>query len=162
MLQLAREGVLDADMGRGFRVTGLDPLEVREVGGILSALEALALRSSPDMPPEVLSRLAEIDHELMKTRGDVDRIVSLEEEWHRILVAPCPNQRLRHMIASLWQVPRRYMRAYLRDARRVSLSTQLHARVIEALRRKDRETAATRISHYWERGIEELGSWMAR
>jgi DNA-binding GntR family transcriptional regulator len=162
MLQLAREGVLDAETGRGFRVTGLDPHEMREVGGILSALESLALRCSPDMPPDLLSRLTEIDHELMQTRGDVDRIVSLEEEWHRLLVAGCPNQRLRHMIASLWQVPRRYMRAFLRDARRVSLSTQHHARVIEALRRNDRDAAAARISHYWERGIEELGSWMAR
>jgi DNA-binding GntR family transcriptional regulator len=162
LLQLAREGVLDADMGRGFRVCRLDRTEMIEAGSILSALEALALRSSPEIPADRLNRLGEIDRELAQMRGDADRIVALEEEWHRTLVMGCSNQRLRDIIATLWQVPRRYMRAYLREARRVSLSTQHHARIVEALRRNDRETAVSRISHYWERGIEELGSWMER
>jgi DNA-binding GntR family transcriptional regulator len=52
------------------------------------------------------------------------------------------------------------MRAYLRDAGRVSLSTQHHARIIEALRRNDRENAGRRFSHHWQRGIEELEAWI--
>jgi DNA-binding GntR family transcriptional regulator len=54
------------------------------------------------------------------------------------------------------------MRAYLRDAGRLSLSTQHHAGIIEALRRSDRETAARRFSHHWHRGIEELSAWIGR
>jgi DNA-binding GntR family transcriptional regulator len=54
------------------------------------------------------------------------------------------------------------MRAYLREAGRVSLSTQHHARIIEALRRNDRAAAAERFSHHWQRGIEELGAWIER
>jgi DNA-binding GntR family transcriptional regulator len=162
LLRLSREGILDADMGRGFSVCRLDLNEMRESGAILSALEVLALQSSPDLPPDRLSRLSEIDRELATTRSDVDRLVALEEEWHRTLLQACPNARLRHMVDSLWQVPRRYMRAYLRDAGRVSLSTQHHARIIEALRRNDRDTAADRLAHHWSRGIEELGTWMAR
>jgi DNA-binding GntR family transcriptional regulator len=54
------------------------------------------------------------------------------------------------------------MRAYLGDAGRLTLSTQHHARIIEALRRNDRETAIHRFKHHWERGIEELGTWMER
>jgi DNA-binding GntR family transcriptional regulator len=162
LLRLATEGVLDADMGRGFRVRRLDPAEMRDTGAILSALEVLALRSSPDLPADRLPRLSEIDRELANTRGNPDRVVALEEEWHRTLLRDCPNQRLRDMIDSVWQTPRRYMRAYLRDAGRVSLSTQHHARIIEALRRKDMEAAAERLGHHWERGIEELGSWMER
>jgi DNA-binding GntR family transcriptional regulator len=162
LLRLAREGVLDADMGRGFTVCRLDPAEMRETGAILSVLEVLALRSSADLPTERLTRLSELDRELAGTRGDPDRIVALEEEWHRTLLQDCPNQRLRDMIGSVWQAPRRYMRAYLRDAGKVSLSTQHHARIIEALRRKDRDAAADRLGHHWERGIEELGSWMER
>jgi DNA-binding GntR family transcriptional regulator len=162
LLQLAREGVLTADAGRGFTVGRLDSTEMREAGAILSALEVLALTSSPDIPSERLNRLGEIDRELVSTRGDADRVVGLEEEWHRTLLLGCPNQRLRGIISTLWQVPRRYMRAYLRDTGRVTLSTQHHARIVEAERRKDRETAASRLTHYWTRGIEELGSWMER
>jgi DNA-binding GntR family transcriptional regulator len=135
---------------------------MRESGSILSALEVLALRSSPDLPADRVGRLSEIDRELGSIRSDVDRVVGLEEEWHRTLVQGCPNARLRAMIDNLWQVPRRYMRGYLRDAGRLSLSTQHHARIIEALRRHDRETAAERLAHHWSRGIEELGTWMAR
>lgn len=162
LLQLAQEGVLAADMGRGFSVGRLDVLEMRQTAEVLTELEILALRISPEILADRLSRLSELDRELSQTRSDVDRIVSLEEEWHRELLAGCRNHRLLQMIANLWQVPRRYMRAYLREAGRVSLSTQHHARILEALRRGDRETAEVRLRHHWDRGIEELSRWMER
>ncbi len=162
LLRLSREGVVAADMGRGFTVGRLDPVEMRETGAILSTLECLALQSCGDIPAERLARLSEIDGELTRTRGDVDRCIALDEEWHRTLLQDCPNGRLRDIIATLWQVPARYMRAYLREAGRVSLSTQHHARIIEALRRNDRAAAAERFSHHWQRGIEELGAWIER
>ena len=162
LLRLSREGVLEADMGRGFSVCQLDPAEMRETGAILSALECLALEICAEISPDRLARLGEIDRELGQTRGNPDRCIALDEEWHRTLLDSCPNRRLLEIIATLWQVPRRYMRAYLGDAGRVTLSTQHHARIIEALRRNDRETAAHRFRHHWERGIEELGTWMER
>jgi DNA-binding GntR family transcriptional regulator len=162
LLRLSREGVLEADMGRGFRVQALDPSEMRETGAILSMLECLALDLSPEIPADRLARLSELDRELAATRGDVDRSIALDEEWHRTLLEGCPNVRLRAMISGLWQVPSRYMRAYLRDAGRVTLSTQHHARIIEALRRNDRVAAEQRFRHHWQRGMEEIGAWIAR
>ena len=162
LLRLAREGVLDADMGRGFSVRALDATEMREIGAVLSNLEGLALELSGDIPAARLIALGEIDRELNGIRGDPDRCIDLDEQWHRTLLQACPNQRLLSMISTLWQVPRRYMRAFLRDAGRVSLSTQHHARIIEALRRGDRDTADRRFSHHWQRGIEELEAWIAR
>lgn len=160
LLRLAREGVVDADMGRGFSIRALDATEMRETGAILSSLEGLALELSGEISVDRLAELGAIDRELAGVRGDPDRCIDLDEHWHRSLLQGCPNQRLLSMISTLWQVPRRYMRAYLRDAGRVSLSTQHHARIIEALRRNDRETAVQRFSHHWERGIEELGAWI--
>jgi DNA-binding GntR family transcriptional regulator len=162
LLRLAREGILDADMGRGFSVCRLDPNEMRETGAILSTLESLALESCSEISGEQIAKLTDIDRQLAVTRADPDRCVALDEQWHRTLLEGCPNRRLHDIISTLWQVPRRYMRAYLRDAGRVSLSTQHHARIIEALRRKDRATAAERFSFHWKRGIEELGSWLER
>jgi len=162
LLRLAREGVLNADTGRGFQVPHLDGSEMRETGTVLSTLECLALESSEDIPPDRLARLGVIDRELAQTRGDADRSVALDEEWHRVLLEGCPNQRLQGMISTLWQVARRYMRGYLRDAGRVTLSTQHHSTIIEALRRNDRETARLRFAHHWQRGIEELGAWIER
>lgn len=162
LLRLAREGVVEADLGRGFTVRRLDSAEMRETGAILAALECLALQTCGEIPAQQLVRLSDIDQELAQTRGDVDRCIQLDEEWHRTLLQGCPNGRLRDMISTLWQVPRRYMRAYLRDAGRVSLSTQHHARIVEALRRNDRQAAVERFSHHWQRGVEELGAWIER
>ena len=148
-------------MGRGFSVGRLYQREMSETGAILCQLELLALQLSPN-PGKRLGRLTEIDRELAGIRSDIDRLVAMEEEWHRTLLADCPNQRLLSIISNLWQVPRRYMRAYLREARRVSISTQHHARIIEAVRRDDRDNASDRLRHYWDRGIEELSSWMQR
>jgi DNA-binding GntR family transcriptional regulator len=135
---------------------------MRETGAILSTLESLALDSCSGISDEQIAKLTEIDRQLAATRADPDRCVALDEQWHRTLLESCPNRRLRDIISTLWQVPRRYMRAYLRDAGRVSLSTQHHARIIEALRRKDRVAAAERFSFHWKRGIEELGTWLER
>lgn len=162
LLQLAREGVLAADMGRGFRVQPLDRVEMEETGAILAALEGLALTLSGDISTEQLAQLSELDRELSAIRGDPNRCIDLDQQWHRTLIQGCPNTRLLSMISSLWQVPRRYMRAFLRDAGRVSLSTQHHSRIIEALRRNDREAALQRFSHHWQRGIEELSAWIGR
>ena len=162
LLRLAREGVLTADMGRGFRVQPLDRVEMEETGAILAALEGLALTLSGDISMEQLAQLSELDRELSALRGDPNRCIDLDQQWHRTLIEGCPNARLLSMITSLWQVPRRYMRAFLRDAGRVSLSTQHHSRIIEALRRNDRETALRRFSHHWQRGIEELSAWIGR
>lgn len=162
LLRLAREGVVDADMGRGFSVRPLDATEMRETGAILSDLEGLAMKLSGEISVDRLAELGAIDRELGGIRGDPDRCIDLDEQWHRTLLQGCPNQRLLSMISTLWQVPRRYMRAYLRHAGRVSLSTQHHARIIEALRRNDRETAGRRFSHHWQRGIEELGAWIVQ
>jgi DNA-binding GntR family transcriptional regulator len=135
---------------------------MRETGAILSTLEQLALQLSGEIATDRLTRLGAIDRELAAVRGDVDQCIDLDEEWHRTLLEGCPNARLKAMISTLWQVPRRYMRAFLRDAGRVSLSTQHHARIVEALRRNDREAALQRFGHHWQRGIEELGAWIER
>src|ERR671916_115433 len=162
LIRLVREGVLAADMGRGFSVRPLDAGEMQETGVVLARLEGLALELSGDIPADRLSELGEIDRQLAAVRGNPERCIDLDERWHRTLLQGCSNQRLLSMIQSLWQVPRRYMRAYLRHEGHLSLSTQHHARIIEALRRNDRNTAAARFNHHWQRGIEELTAWIVR
>src|SRR5262249_50822400 len=99
LLRLTRDGVLDADMGRGFRVPCLDPQEIADAGQILGSLEALALEISPEPAQEHLGRLAELDRKLEHTRGDAIACADLEDEWHRVLVERCPNRHLLEIIA---------------------------------------------------------------
>lgn len=162
LIRLAREGVLDSSMGRGFRVRGLDPVELREIGVILGTLEALALRLSSAPAPSQLERLAELDRRLERTRGDAAACLDLEDEWHRVLLDGCPNRRLLELVASLRQVPRRYLAAYMREAGRLSLSTLPHTRILTALREGGRDSAAAVFEQQWRKGLAELEEWTAR
>jgi DNA-binding GntR family transcriptional regulator len=162
LLQLARDGVLDSAMGRGFRVRPIDGTELREVGDMLGALESLALRLSSPASPDRLDRLRQVDRRLEQTRGDVSRCLDLEDEWHRILLEACPNRRLLDLIASLRQVPRRYLAAYMRDAGRLSLSTLPHQKILQALEKQGGDSAAAVFEQQWRRGVAELEAWVAR
>jgi len=162
LLRLTREGVLDASMGRGFRVRPLEPAEIREVGAILGQLESLALRLSPAPSPTRLDQLRDIDRRLERTRGDASACLDLEDEWHRVLLEECPNRRLLDLIVSLREVPRRYLAAYMRDAGRISLSTQPHTRILQALKEGGRDSGAAVFDQQWRRGVAELEAWTSR
>lgn len=162
LIRLARDGVLEADMGRGFRVPPLDARELSDTGEIIGVLETLALESSPDFAPEHLDRLAEVDRALEQTRGDAVRCAGLEDEWHRVLLERCPNRHLLDYITTLRQISRRYLIAYLRDSARIALSTLPHQKIIEALQRRERELALRLLAQHWTRGIEELQGWLNR
>jgi DNA-binding GntR family transcriptional regulator len=139
-----------------------DPAEIREVGAILGSLESLALRLSPAASPARLDRLRELDRRLEHTRGDASACLDLEDEWHHVLLEECPHRRLLELIASLRQVPRRYLAAYMRDAGRLSLSTQPHVRILQALKDGGRDSAAAVFEQQWRRGVAELEAWTSR
>jgi DNA-binding GntR family transcriptional regulator len=162
LLQLARDGVLDNTMGRGFHVRPIDAAELREVGEILGALESLALRLSPPASLDRLDRLRQVDRRLEQTRGDVSRCLDLEDEWHGILLEACRNRRLLDLIVSLRHVPRRYLAAYMRDAGRLSLSTTPHQKILKALQEDGCDSAAAVFEQQWRRGVAELEAWVAR
>ena len=162
LIRLARDGVLDADMGKGFRVPPLDAGEIGETGQVLGALESLALELAPDFPAEQLERLANIARRLEHTRDDASRCVDLEDEWHRVLLEQCPNRRLLELIVNLRQVSRRYLAAFLRDSSRIALSTLPHQKILEALLQGDRTGALRLFAVHWRRGIKQLQAWIAR
>jgi DNA-binding GntR family transcriptional regulator len=162
LLRLVREGVLDTALGRGFRVRPLEAAELRDVGAILGVLESLALRLSPSPDERRRARLLDLDRRIEQTRGDMSRCLDLEDEWHRTLLEDCPNRRLLELIASLRQIPRRYLAAYMRDAGPLSLSTMPHAKILRALEDGGPDSGAAVFEQQWKKGLAELESWTER
>jgi DNA-binding GntR family transcriptional regulator len=162
LLRLVREGVLDTTLGRGFRVRPLEPSELRDVGEILGALEALALRLSPPPKDSRRVRLLELDRRLERTRGEISHCLDLEDDWHGVLLEECPNRRLLELISSLRQIPRRYLAAYMREAGRLSLSTQPHTKILGALQDGGPDSGASVFEQQWKKGVAELVTWTER
>jgi DNA-binding GntR family transcriptional regulator len=158
LTRLAWEGLLAADTGKGFRLTPLDAVELQEIGSILAALEPFALDLAPDPEPATLTSLTEVVRRLEQTRGDIARCVELDEEFHRVLLAGCPNRRLLSLADTLRRGLRRYLHHYLDRGGRVSLSTLQHSRIAEALRKGDRAAARQLLERKWRRGIDEIAS----
>jgi DNA-binding GntR family transcriptional regulator len=156
LVRLAREGILAAETGRGFRLTPLDAAELRDIGSILAALEPLALDQSTEPTPERLARLADVVRRLEQTRGDIGACVELDDEFHRVLLEGCANGRLLRLVETLRRGIRRYLHHYLQRGGRVSLSTLQHTRIADALRKGDRAGARQLLERKWRRGMEEI------
>jgi DNA-binding GntR family transcriptional regulator len=131
-------------------------VELREVGGILAALEPLALDQSPEPGADQLARLDDVVHRLEQTRGDIAACIELDDRFHRVLLDGCPNGRLLHLAETLRRSLRRYLHHYLQRGGRVSLSTLQHTRIADALRRGDRSGARQLLERKWRRGMEEI------
>lgn len=160
LLRLVREGLIECDMGRGFTVRPLAATEARELAGILSALECLALRSSDIFPDARLAQLEELNGQLEEFKDDPERSLALNDEWHLLLLDGCRNQRLKELIGTLKEVSRRYVLAYMRDSGRVEHATHDHDAITTALRHGDRATAETRLAAHWYNATEELAGWI--
>ncbi len=158
LLRLSREGLLSADAGRGFRLTPLDPAELRDIGSILASLEPLALDQSPDPSPERIERLTGIVRRLEQTRGNIAGCIDLDDEFHRVLLKDCPNRRLLGLVETLRRGLRRYLHHYLERGGRVSLSSVQHSKIADALRKGDRQAARELLERKWRRGIDEIES----
>jgi DNA-binding GntR family transcriptional regulator len=158
LLRLSREGLLTADAGRGFRLTPLDPAELREIGSILASLEPLALDQSPEPSPQRIHRLSDIVRRLEQTRGDIAGCIELDDEFHRVLLEGCPNRRLLGLVETLRRGLQRYLHHYLQQGGRVSLSSLQHSRIADALRKGDAQAARQLLERKWRRGIDEIES----
>jgi DNA-binding GntR family transcriptional regulator len=156
LVRLAREGVLSAESGRGFRLMPMSAAELRDTGSILAALEPLALDHSPEASAEQLGRLGEVVRHLEQTRGDIPACVELDEQFHRVVLEGCSNRRLLGLLETLRRSLRRYLYHYLQRGGWVSLSTLQHTRIAEALRKGDRAGARQLLERKWRRGMDEI------
>jgi len=152
LVRLAREGFLEADMGRGFTVRALNATEVREVYPLLWTLERLALQISADQGPvaeTTLARLDQINAELGRAGDDARRQLELDLQWHDALVSTSPNQRLLSTLATLRDVIVRYEHAFLPATGVAASLAREHREIAHALGMRTTDAAAALLEKHW-------------
>ena len=156
LFHLEQEGFIQADMDRGFLVKPLTAREVREVYPILWTLEGLALRSVGQAAIHHLMELQQINEAILASRDQSEQRLALDTSWHRVLLEPCPNRRLLHMIETLKQVVYRYEWVYMRDVALVEASVQQHEAIMTALQEQTLEQAGEQLEAHWRFGMDML------
>lgn len=98
LTMLAREGVLESKLHRGFFVPALSPTDMREIYELREALDRLAGRLAAASPTHEsigreLREKCRLQRQLLED-GDVDAYRRMDVEFHYSLWALCGNSRL--------------------------------------------------------------------
>jgi DNA-binding GntR family transcriptional regulator len=145
LCRLERDGFVRPEDGGAFAVAPLSEIEVREGYPVVILLEGLAVRSTPDFPPDAIVRLREINAEMANESSDPMAAATRDYEFHEELARHCGNEQLLATLRPLKRLMLRYEYQYMAAAEFVSRSVHQHEEIIQALERGDRDTASALV-----------------
>jgi DNA-binding GntR family transcriptional regulator len=135
--KLTAEGFVQAEHGFGARVTALTAEDLSEVFAIRTVLEGLALRQAcADPDPKLLKALEAVCKGSAKAlrSGDRDTLVTLNVEFHVVLVDMAKSPRLSAMTGLLRDQTRRYGVLATFDQQAQQLSVKEHTKFLDLIR----------------------------
>ena len=113
LCRLERDGFVRPEDGGAFAVAPLSEIEVREGYPVVILLEGLAVRSTPEFPPEAVARLREINAAMADERTDAMAAATHDWEFHEELVRHCNNEQLISTLRPLKRLLLRYEYNYM-------------------------------------------------
>jgi DNA-binding GntR family transcriptional regulator len=145
LCRLERDGFVRPEDGGAFAVAPLSEIEVREGYPVVILLEGLAVRTTPDFPPEAVARLRAINAAMADESTDAMAAATHDWEFHEELVRHCGNDQLISTLRPLKRLLLRYEYNYMSATEFVSRSVHQHEQIIQALERGDREAASSLV-----------------
>lgn len=133
---LAAEGLIEMVPHGGARVAQIDAAEVIELTEIRARLEPQATRMAAEaMPAETIAVLRGYLTQMQAVlSGQSDRSYSaLNRDFHRAILAHCPNRRMDALINDLWNQSERGRVVHLLRPGHMAVSFEHHCRIVEAI-----------------------------
>lgn len=161
LTRLAGEHFLEAKPRHGFFVPPLTVAEVHQLYPIRARLDPWALELAGIPERAVIEQLHELN-ERLGAAPTPEQVIELDDEWHLLLLAQCPNRVLIDLIHQMIWRTRRYEQAYFRATRNVGNAYEEHGKLLAALRKKDLALACKRLADNMTSVIPELVAWLAR
>lgn len=152
---LAAEGLVTMKVRRGAYVTEVSDTDLEEVYHLLSLLESdaagvVAARATP----AELRELQALHAELAAAVTDRDRFFAINERFHMRLLDIAGNRWRNQMVADLRKVMKLNRHNSLLKTGRIEESLAEHAAVMEALARRDADSAVARMREHFANGLE--------
>ncbi|HYD14558.1 MAG TPA: GntR family transcriptional regulator [Allosphingosinicella sp.] len=157
---LEREGALSNRPRIGWFVEPLTLEELADLYPIRALLDPEALRLAGLPSPARLRALAQLNGRIGR-ESDADAVIALDDEWHRLLIAGCPNRALLDLIDTFILRTRRYEVALMRERRNVAVATGGHEAVMAALRDGDLAAACAALKANLQHGFAPIAAWLA-
>jgi DNA-binding GntR family transcriptional regulator len=153
---LAAEELITLSPYRGAVVTELSREELAELHFLRTLLEgAAARRAVPHLRPEHLARMKTILEEADRT-SDYEKILILNNEFHRIIYSAKPQPRLLSMIQNLRNIMAPYIRLYLDVPGRQAIAWADHRRIYDACSKRDAELAERETQKHLQQVFEGI------
>jgi DNA-binding GntR family transcriptional regulator len=159
LMKLTSEGALVSVPQIGFQVAPLSVAELEQIYPIRGILDPEALRLAGIPSAERMRRLVELNAQMRKTRGAA-AIIAVDDEWHRELVAACPNRVLLALIEQFMRRTRRYELAYMREQKNVAATTHHHDLILKHLRNGDLRGACAAVRQNMQIGMDPIARWL--
>jgi DNA-binding GntR family transcriptional regulator len=158
--QLVREQTLVSIPRIGSFVKPLSIEEFEQLYPIRPLLDCEALRLAGIPPESQLDQLERLNARLADAK-DADTIITLDDEWHLLLVTGCENAILIDLIRDFIRRTRRYELALMREQQNLAAATDEHQAIIAALRRSELDAAIGALRHNLTSGFEPIRDWLA-
>jgi DNA-binding GntR family transcriptional regulator len=157
--RLAAEGAISSTPAIGYSVRPLSVEEFEQLYGIRPLLDPEALRLAGAPSSARLAKLETLNRRFVSA-ADAETAIELDDEWHRELIAACPNRVLLELIDGIILRTRRYEVALLREQPNRVRAGEDHARILEALRAGDLPAACAALKDNMLRGHEPILAWL--
>jgi len=144
ILKLESEGFVQRRSSGGAQVRPLSAGEARDLYAIREVLEGLAVREAAErISPAQLEQLARLTRELeaIEDSGDVQRIATVGEQFHQVILEASGNRHLAEHLRLLRDQIQRYRYQTIQVAGRGRAAAGEHAALLAVLRRGDPEQA---------------------
>ncbi|MEO6580577.1 MAG: GntR family transcriptional regulator [Sphingomicrobium sp.] len=156
---LAREGTLTNVPRIGWFVKPLTVAEFDQLYAIRPLLDPEALRLAELPSPSRISKLEEVNDRILAA-STPDEVIELDDEFHMLLIADCPNLVLVDLIRNFIRRTHRYEIGLVRDRGRVAIAHDNHRDILSALRSRDLDAAVAALRTNLQSGQEPIRAWL--
>lgn len=152
--KLETEGLVVIEPHKGAIVKSISVSDIEEIYSLRAELEKMAIYQSVDLftNEDILQLSVLVDR--MEAAQDVDEFIADNIEFHKLLVKRCSWERLKSFIGNLWNgFPQQTPHVI---AGQMETSNVEHREILNAIKARDKETAANLLSEHINRTRENL------
>jgi DNA-binding GntR family transcriptional regulator len=159
---LESEGLVSIVPHSGAWVSKLDAFEFDQTYKLREVVEPLAIRESvSNLTDEQISRLGQLVEAIKATAGpqrDVEGFLRLDREFHLLTYAGVQYQALTDLVLRQWNTTQHYRRVLVQhqDAADVTATNLDHDLILDSIRRRDPDAAASMVKLHIQRTRKTL------